>query len=305
MKYLALVNSGLSELCQEELKELGIKSTVEENVIKFDVKDENLLKNLQSTKRVLRFISEFNADEDVEIEKLDYLNEKSFKIEVENLKGQENRFEIANKIGTAVFKNVKTETNYKKPDFLLVAYHQDGKFYLGLDIFGEMHKREYRLFPHSASFTGDYAYYFIKKVGFSKGNKLLVGFFKDGGLAIEAAIFSKENIYAFDPSSLNYNAAKKNAKLAGVDKLIDIKKCSLEDLDVKYENDFFDNIIFHLTAKDEGQINEIYSQTLYVLKKKGKMLIITRESFELSVSDKFKLIIVEDLKRGESVHKLW
>ena len=64
-------------------------------------------------------------------------------------------------------------------------------------------------------------------------------------------------------------------------------------------------MIIQVTTKDEERLNEIYYQANYILKKKGTMLLIGRPNWELSVSEKFKLLEESEIKKGESVHKLW
>lgn len=317
MRYIVLVNDGLSSICHEELSSLGVKPAtikIQGNVIQFEFSDEEKLKKLQSIRRLLRYLDikedigekeKIDLKDDSRLAVLNSLSGHSFFVEVEHLKGQENRIDVAKKISNAILANVKADVNFKKPEILIVAYHQDGKFYLGLDLGGELNRRPYRVFPHSASFTGDYAFLLVKKTGFQKGDKLLVGFGKDGAVPIEAARYSSEMVYYFDFSAQNVNAARKNAQIAGVGALVHINKCSVEDLDIKYDQNYFNKIIFHLTTKDETSINEIYSQSLYVLKKKGRMLLITRDSFDLSIHEKYKLISEDKLVRGESIQKLW
>ena len=132
--------------------------------------------------------------------------------------------------------------------------------------------------------------------GFKRGEKLLSGFCKDGAMAIEAASFSEKNIFAFDNSVPNIVAARKNAKLAKVE--VEFNKYSLEDLDIKYEDKFFDRLIFQITKKDEGKLNEIYYQANFVLKKKGTLLLIGRTGWEVSISEKFKLLRDEEFSKG-------
>ena len=67
----------------------------------------------------------------------------------------------------------------------------------------------------------------------------------------------------------------------------------------------FDNLIFQITHKDESKLNEIYYQAKYILKSGGTLLIIARENWDPSISDSFKLVSEEKIKRGESVYKIW
>ena len=168
---------------------------------------------------------------------------------------------------------------------------------------------------HQASFKGDLAYYFVRKSGFKPQEKLLVGFCKDGAMAIEAGLFVKKGdtedkntenkIFAFDETQQNVTAARKNAKLAGINEIIEINRCSLDELDVKFTQNEFDGVIFHVTTKDEAKLNELYYQSSYILKKKGSLLLIGRKNWELSISDKFVLKDETEISRGDSITKIW
>ena len=89
--------------------------------------------------------------------------------------------------------------------------------------------------------------------------------------------------------------------MAGVN--VAVKKCSLDELDVKFTKEEFDNLIFQVTTKDEDKLNEIYYQSGYVLKKKGLLMLIGRKDWQLSVPDKFKLIEESEIMKGESVYR--
>ena len=78
--------------------------------------------------------------------------------------------------------------------------------------------------------------------------------------------------------------------LAGTGQSVTMNKFALDELDVRYDKDFFDVCIIHLTAKDEAFINEAYYQAKYILKNQGRLFIITRDQFSLSLSDSFTLL---------------
>lgn len=93
--------------------------------------------------------------------------------------------------------------------------------------------------------------------------------------------------------------------IAGVADLIELNKFGLDETDVKFKEGELDRMIFHVTKKDEDKLNEIYHQATYVLKKKGVLLMVGRNSWEISVPGKFKLVSEEEVKRGESSWKIW
>lgn len=235
--------------------------------------------------------------------------------------------------------------SFKKPDVHLILQYTGSAYLLGVDLAGELQKRAYRIFTHHASFTGDVAAFLVRKTGFVSGEKLIISWSKDGTLAIEAALYANNLpvhkrpfacekfplfqatksqsstihsplpptspppspiiVSAWDVSLQNIIAARKNAKLAGVYELVDFQKYSLEELDVKYGESVFDRVIFHLTMKDEQKLNEVYYQTKYILKPKGTVLFITRKQLDLPIPEGFVLLSEEELKRGDSVQKVW
>lgn len=325
MKCFFLVSPGFENLAQQELGINVIKYTgVLEGEVKNKAKLSTLITHLQSVRRVLFSLENpewpnfFNRD-------------STFRVEVENVKGEENRIKIAREVSVKIFQQFPQfhlKIDFKNPEITVIVYEAEKRF-IGLDLAGEMTSRFYRLFPHSATFKGDLGYYFFSESRFKAGNHLLVGLAKDGVIAIEAALainklplrenllsfFSEfklkplfveqQKIYAFDESTSNLIAARKNSSLAGVKDLIDFRKCSLEDLDAKYDRDFFDQTIFLVTSKDEGKINEIYHQAKYLLKPGGKLLVIGRDNFKLFSSERFKMISKTEIRRGNSLYRLW
>ena len=336
MKAAVIVNPGLEQLAQQELAgRVQIESVIEGSVLSFEIEEKKVaeLTRLQSIRRiVLPFgaVAKSKAILDQKFKFKDYLKkhlpdfsaiekeELKLKIEVENVKGQENRIEISKKIAQELFpfleKNkIKAKLDYSEPEALIIAYNTGDRLIVGLDYTGkELDRRDYRLFPQSASFKGDLAYYVMRKSGFRKNEKLLVGFCKDGAIAIEAALFSLQGAYkgngsqssieAFDTTTANVISARKNAKIAKVQ--LNINKYSLEDLDLKYGQNYFNCLIFHITRKDEEQLTELYYQANLILAPKGTLLLLGRKTWDISISDRFKLLAEEELTKGESVHKL-
>jgi len=85
---------------------------------------------------------------------------------------------------------------------------------------------------------------------------------------------------------LNLNAAKKNAKIAGINKSIDFSRTDTEWLDIKVTKEKVDEIVTHLPgpskAVNEKDAEEIYDQFFYqaefILKKTGVIITISRET---------------------------
>lgn len=343
----------MESLAIQEVKELiGIKAKGQEVTVEFEVKKKEdlltLIQRGQSFRRILIFI-----DKNKQVDKLDLKQDKfpwkelisselSLKVTIENVKGNDNRLELARKVMGKLFNFCETELKFtpniemKKPDAETILCRSGEEYLLGIDLSGkDLNSRAYRVFANQASFKGDLSYYLVRKSGFKSGEKLLVGFAKDGSIAVEAALFANkfivnevkglswikfpfskgiENkeeqvsetiIYAFDESIQNTTAAKKNISLAKVKNYLNFSRYSLDELDVKFSEGEFDRIIFQITTKDEDKLNELFYQTSYLLKPKGTLLLITRKGLEISVPSKFKSVGEEEIKRGDSYNKLW
>jgi len=345
MKLFILTN--FEELSLLEVSELiGVKGKlVGSGIIEVKVKEKDLMvlcSRGQSFKRVLVGLSKVSALNKVKFSEVEdyFWKDCSFKIEIEGVKGNENRIEIGREIGNKIFSQVeeelgfKPEIDFKKPEVVVYIYFDGKNYFLGIDLIGyELNKRNYRVFVNSASFKGDLGYYLVRTSGFVKGEKLVVGFVKDGTTLIEAGLFesgkivnkkfsferlpvfkdldeflkesktTETNISGFDESMMNIRAVKKNAQIAKVE--VKVNKFSLDELDVKFSEQEIDRLIFQITKKDEDKLNEIYYQANYVLRKKGVVLIICREGWEISISDKFKLLSSEVIKRGTSGYRVW
>lgn len=353
MKAFVTVNSGLEELALQEVQELiGVKGKVSPGIVLFEVKKkEDLLKLIvsgQSFKKVVLFIDQQKEVEKFYLEKSSipwkdfFIPEISLKVTVEQVKGNDNRLEISRKVMGKLFGIIKEKFNFvpsielKKPDAKVLIVKSGEEYLLGLDLCGkELNSRAYRVFPNQASFKGDLGYYFVRLSGFKKGEKLFVGYVKDGTLAIEAGLFSFElpvtsvaglswnkfpgtreielklekvnsaQIYGFDESMQNIIAAKKNAAIAKVREQVQLSRYALDELELKYEEGQFDRAIVHITTKDEEKLNEIFYQVTPLIKSKGGLLLITRKGLDISAPSKFKLNWEKELQRGDSFYKLW
>jgi 23S rRNA G2445 N2-methylase RlmL len=397
MKFYSLVTPGLELAALEEIKlKLGLfdKLRSENSVISFESDLSHAVEysqKAQSVRRLIVSVAEFDSEEQLSSHlfaadsfpwKDFFSSGLSFKVEVENVQGQENRFELAKVLAGKLYSlfeqlNISPRLELKHPDFLVILFFNGERYYFGIDLCGqELNSRYYRIFPHSASFKGDLAYYLLHRSGFisslssekvsnidqveksdktnktdkidktnktnkinktNKKDNLLVGFSKDGVLAIEAAlaanslevnpgkgfswrkfpcfkeivpekrssITSKEIISAFDEKGQNYIASQKNSRLAEAEGFLQLKKSSIEDLELNYSEKSFDLIIFQITSKDEDKINEIYRQSLPLLKAKGRLFIVSRPGWDFPLSERFKLKFHDQFSKGGNVYSLW
>lgn len=204
-------------------------------------------------------------------------------------------------------------------EILVFAYIIDNKFYLGIDYSGfEMNKRDYKVHTHSNSLRGTIAYALIREAGLQKDHVVLDPFSRDGVIPIESALYCadfpvnyykkeklafprlknvmdaeklfksmdkkiknrKTRIFCLDHLFKYVDYSRKNAKIAGVDKLINFSRVELEWLDIKFKKESVDRIITNPpTSKNAGLdkvYNEFFYQSQYILKKGGFIALISK-----------------------------
>lgn len=348
-KYCLVVNPGLSSLAHQELSEIiEIKGEISGDLVLFSADQIELLEKLmlhaQTPRRILLLLARCkNLDACTIPQNISsYVHDgQKYKIEVENVKGQENRQAISKKVYESLQKtfqmtNLTLTVDYKNPELLLIVYSTGDEFFIGIDLCGkEINARDYRVFPHSGSLKGDLAYAVVRKSGYVPGESLLIGFVKDGAVAIEAGIFTSRQIIrdcntfplhsllsfahrstspttvsnlkvnAFDESLPNVLAARKNVALAHLKTAVDVQRHSIEDLDARYPENSIDRMIFTITSKDEDKINELYYQAGLLLRSGGILLFFTRDQWEVPISDRFTLVSEEKIQRGEGSSRIW
>lgn len=345
---IALTSYGLEALAQQEIAELlGVPAQRDSSHVSFSVgKKEDLLFlafHAQSVRRLLLPFAELQGDQLLFTAAFSWLElfPKEFlcRMDVENVKGAENRMAVAKKATQALFAALEKEDytpmlQYRRPDIVLRVYFTGEKYLLCLDPCGrDLNARDYRVFAHQAGFKGDLGYFFVRTSGFKRGENLGIGFARDGVLAIEAALYAFRRpvhdaervgflfknspffngvvlperpaetgavIHTFDSSLPNVKAAKKNARLAKVDDAIRSTKCQLEDLELRSGSQAFDRLIFHITSKDEDKLNELYYQSKALLKSCGTVLFISRDTWDPAISSDFTLHSRDLFKRGDS-----
>ena len=266
-----------------------------------------------------------------------YARVSSFNLEYDNVPGQDVRNGLSAIILPKVFacfeaKKWKVVLDRKRPEVMLVVMVREGRYFFGVDVCGDMARRSYRVFAHASSLRGDVAYRVIREAGFICGQSILIGFAKDGVLAIEAALYAlmkgfsrsvslclrlpvpavstlshvgASSVCAFESSVPNVRAIDRNSYIAGVKSSIVCKKCSLDDVDVNFDAEEFDVVILVVTQKDEDKLNEMYHQTHYVTKVGGRVAFLGREHWELMIPDQFRLISKVIIERGENKGLLW
>jgi len=252
--------------------------------------------------------------------------------------------------GAILKKSKNFSIDLKDYEIIFLLYIIDGKCYFGVDFAGfELNKRGYKIFLHPSSLRGTIAYALVRESGFGKKDVMLDPFSRDGIVAIEAAFYAsgfpvnyyKKDKFAFlklklgiDSEKLFKNAdkgikkpaakvysydhlfkyvdySKKNAKIAGVDKLINFSRVELEWLDIKFKKESVDRIATSLPASKNANLDKIYNeffyQSAYILKDNGTLALISRmPDFAIKHAEKhnFSVAMEKDLWSGEQALKI-
>jgi len=126
---------------------------------------------------------------------------------------------------------------------------------------------------------------------------------------------TKPSINCLDSKMMSINAAKKNAKIAGINKSISFSRMDTEWLDTKLDKESIDKIITHIpepskhsNIKDfEKLYNEFFHQAEFILKKKGKIVTITQNTDllkEIAEKHKFKVGEEREVWSGKQVLRI-
>ncbi len=216
----------------------------------------------------------------------------------------------------------------------------------------ELSKRQYKIFNHPESLKGTTGYILARESGFNGKVALLDPFMGSGVIIIEAGLYAlnfpvqyynkdklaftnfgffkkygyekffkkqdskikdkKTKIYGYDLHMRYLKATQKNAKLAGIDKYINMSRCEIEWLDTKFDKEKIDIIVTDPPRisknRPDKNINKIYGelfyQANYVLKKKGLVVVFAKDNEFLSSAakkHKFKIKETHTLNQGKEI----
>ena len=212
-------------------------------------------------------------------------------------------------------------------------------------------KRSYKIFTHPATMKGTIAYSLIRLSAYNKNETLLDPFSGSGTISIEAALFASKfpiNFFSKEKfiflkfskfkdfnfktlfkkldaelsdtklkihnisSSMKYlNYAKKNSKIAGIDKKISFSRTDVAWLDTKFDKGSIDKIIITLPSLQKKEIDSIYNEFFYqaefILNKKGKIVLIGDKATikKYSSKHKFKISEEKNVFSGKKKHEIF
>ena len=237
--------------------------------------------------------------------------------------------------------------DHKRPQtvFFLLIDGKDCSF--GLDFSGiDLGRRDYRIFLGNDALKGNIAAALLSIAEYSPKHAMLDPFCRHGIIPIEAALFAtntsshkydrekfafasvpgikpkfvdKEKtfsgtIIAMDDNFKHVSAAQKNAKIAGIVKMIDFSRTNLEWLDSKFCKNFLDRIITFppqpgrslADAVAEKIYHQLFYQAEFILKKKGTITLCMKRGVELAKKKalEFKFTILKEQKIMQGAEEL-
>ncbi len=228
--------------------------------------------------------------------------------------------------------------------------NQNKTAYLGIDFSYDLSKRDYKIFNSPMSLKGTTGFGLLKLSGYSPKDILLNPHCNSGIIEIESALYSnkisprfyskkfpfmnfsvfkdidfekiykkidderteeKTNVTGSDLLLKNIIAAKKNAKIAGVEKLVDFRRIDMDWMDLKFEQKEIDKIVTficgssaHKDIKTLGKnYKEFFYQAEYIIKNKGIVVVLclSKEILIKISKEFFDLFDEKEIYSGEQL----
>lgn len=234
--------------------------------------------------------------------------------------------------------------NLQKPDVPVFCFIRDEQSYFGIDFAGfELSKREYKIYNQTNTLNGAFAYCTVRFAGYTGKEVLLDPICGVGLIPIEAAIFAtgvspryyQKDLFAFhrflpsqinlsvfdstndekrqkkiaitgyDVSLRNVEAAKKHAKLSGIEKNVTFGRADIEWIDTKINEKAVQIIVTQVPVEgrliSENDMKKFYKEFFYqlefVLADNGKMVLLCQKTGLLkNALDYFEIV---------NEHKVW
>ena len=302
-QYYILTLVGAEETLQKEIEQLTMKTEiVDVGVLQATLTKEQATMIGYATRTVIGVHKEF---------KKDAVKEKQFTICSANVHNQQ---EIREQISEEL-KESGGLLNYKEPELFLALVTVKGKVILCQDMFGDLGKRDYRIFTGKHGLVPTTMNVLVDMCEIKNKGIIAFPWCSDGILAIETVHSltrmsphkytkqkfvdatelleqydsqeeeMKAKIFLLDKEFRNVNNARKNAILANVEKKVDFSRTAVEDLDLKFDDMSVDAILTIPPQPSEHNDptpmwNDFFKRGGQVLKKKGSIGVLLTAGME-------------------------
>ena len=282
MKYIAICPQGLEDITQKEIKEVltATSKIVSPGRVSFQTSTiQKLLKKTQSIIKLYELKQTCKTHQEIESFSL----KAPFRVVCSKSDDYSlNSQEVERFVGEKFFlKGYAVDLTH--PTSIVFVDIVEGNIFVGLDLTPELlSRRKYRIKIHNQSLNACIAYGLVRLSGYSGKKTFLDPFAKDGIIAIEAALYKKGKIIAYDSLFPHVKNVEINATLAHVRKDMTISRIEPEWLDTKFGDDEVDFIVtalpFASKTQPENEVKIIYkdfiSHVTYILSKKGRLVVI-------------------------------
>lgn len=266
MKVFATALVGAEDIAALEVKEIiGVTSETCPGHVIFEATPKelaNLIYRTQSLLRVCTFLDEFTVSDldSIPVPKLDVPGTIMAACDRFGEHGFSSH-DVALHLHKSVASN---PMSFKGSDLTLYVSIRDSRGFMGIDLSGDLAKREYRMFGHAHDIAAPLAYTMLRVAEFDHKTSLLDPFSRAGTIPIEAAFFASQkspryyqeffpfqkldfpqwsiprarnhgSIVCVSPSMPYLKNAEKNAKLAGVHPSLTFSRMDVENLDLTFE----------------------------------------------------------------------
>ncbi|MSR86403.1 hypothetical protein EXS74_03330 [Candidatus Woesearchaeota archaeon] len=282
MKYIAICPQGMEDITQKEIKELLKISSkvVMPGRVLFDTDAvQKLITKTQSIIKVYAFKQECKNFKDIQT----FPVVSPFRVVCSNKGGEDiSSQQIEKDVGAEFFAKGNT-VDLKNPKTIVFVDVLDDRILVGVDCTPELlSRRKYRIKIHNQSLNACIAYGLVRLSGYC-GKKMFVDpFAKDGVIVIEAVLYKKGKIIAYDALFPHVKNVEINATLAHVRKDITISRIEPEWLDTKFQDEEIDFLVtalpFVSKTQRENEVKVLYKDFLshvsFILHKKGRLVVI-------------------------------
>ena len=235
MKYLAISYKGMEDITALEIKELlNVDSKIKPSCVIFEVDDiKDYCNKAQGVNRVLILLDSFKIKKIEDLARIENIDWKKY------LKGSfaarcsvvENDFS-KNEVERTTGDYVEGKVDLENPDKTVFVYIYKDDCYVGIDVAGDLSKREYKIITGRDDIKGTIAYAMVRLSGFTGKEVLVDPFCNIGTVVIEAGLFAsgipvkfkkingkKTEVYGFAD---RLRAVEQNSAAAGIKKYINL-----------------------------------------------------------------------------------
>lgn len=314
MEFVAICRKGIETLCEKELKGKKIFNccVVFSKLVK---------KKPRVPYRILRILAygTIKKIEDLKKIKIDekifsklVKNKDTFRITTITDNSNISKMVCNEKLGEMIHKKYNLKVNLTKPDKELIFFVSDNRFVFGIDYLGDLSERDYRVFTSNKSIQPNLAAAMLMLAGYKKGKILVNVFCRDGTLAIEANLLSKEKVFAVCDRISYLNNSKNNIKIARAK--VEVSKTSIDYLDTVFNKEGVDIIIGRAPSSGknttllevEKLADELFYQSKYILKKRGVVVLGSEKPQEiLKFAYKHGFVLKEEMMTQKGEEKLY